>query len=420
MLDRRSFISHSAVIAAATAALRGSTAFAEDPAPAPRAFGPNDKLRVAVVGTGGRGGDHIKGFNGNHGCEIVTICDADAARVGPHMAAVEKKTGKKATFEQDIRKVIADKSIDIISFATPNHWHALGTVWALQAGKHVYVEKPASHNVIERRRMIEAARKYNRLCQVGTQSRSNRGMQEAIAYIHDGKIGKVSLAYGTCYKRRGSIGKTAGETAVPATVDYDLWCGPAPMLALKRQKLHYDWHWFYAYGNGDLGNQGVHEMDKRVGGNKDTMPKSVVSVGGRLGYEDDGRRPTPSCACSTTATTEMVFEVRGLPTSAHSRAASAGTRREQLRGNIWYGDKGIVVCPSYDAGVVLSPDLQKVAGHGGIQGDARTTPQRASSPRSARGRTPILKCDVAEGTCRPALCHLANMALPGCGRRESL
>ena len=416
MLDRRSFISHSAVIAAATAALRGSTAFAEDPAPTTRPVSANDKLRVAVVGTGGRGGDHIKGFNGNHGCEITVVCDADSARVGPHMAAIEKKTGKKARFEQDIRKVMEDKSVDIVSFATPNHWHALGTVWALQAGKHVYCEKPASHNVIEGRRMIEAARKYNRICQIGTQSRSNKGMQESIAYIHDGKIGKVSLAYGTCYKRRGSIGKTAGEQQVPATVDYDLWCGPAPMLALKRKSLHYDWHWFYAYGNGDLGNQGVHEMDKaRWGLNKDTMPKSVVSVGGRLGYVDDAETANTQLCVFDYGDCEMVFEVRGLPSVSPFPGGVGGNKTgSNFVGNIWYGDKGIVVCPSYDAGVVLSPDLQQVAT---FKGGGDHYANFVAAVRS--GKHTDLKCDVAEGHLSAALCHLANISYL-CGTKKSL
>jgi predicted dehydrogenase len=416
MLDRRSFISHSAVIAAATAALRDASVFAQDPAPPTHPVGANDKLRVAVVGTGGRGGNHISAFNGNHGCEITVVCDADSARVGPHIAAIEKKTGKKARFEQDVRKVMEDKSIDIVSFATPNHWHALGTVWALQAGKHVYCEKPASHNVIEGRRMIEAARKYNRICQIGTQSRSNKGMQEAIQYIHDGKIGKVSLAYGTCYKRRNSIGKTAAEQQVPATVDYDLWCGPAPMLALKRKSLHYDWHWFYAYGNGDLGNQGVHEMDKaRWGLNKDTMPKSVVSVGGRLGYEDDGETANTQLCVFDYGDCEMVFEVRGLPSiSPFPGPMANGKVGSNFVGNIWYGDKGIVVCPSYDSGVVLSPDLQQVTS---FKGGGDHFANFVAAVR--KGSHAELKCDVAEGHLSAALCHLANISYL-CGTKKSL
>src|SRR5262249_25465490 len=155
-----------------------------------------------------------------------------------------------------LRKVLDDKEIDAVSIATPNHWHALAAIWAMQAGKDVYVEKPVSHNISEGRRIVETARKYNKICQTGTQSRSTAGMQESIAYLHSGKLGKVTLARALCYKLRPSIGKVKEPTTPPATMDYNLWCGPAQVLPVMRRQLHYDWHWTWEYGNGDLGNQG--------------------------------------------------------------------------------------------------------------------------------------------------------------------
>src|SRR5262249_34748384 len=198
---------------------------------------------------------------GKHNCLITTICDADEAVIGPAMRHVEKVQGKAPKFEQDLRRVLDDKSIDIVTTATPNHCHALIAIWAMQAGKDVYVEKPVSHNVSEGRRIVETSEATHRICQTGTQSRSMTGMREAMDYLHSGKLGKVKLARGLCYKLRPSIGKVKGPQPIPKTVDYNLWCGPAPMTPLMRRHLHYDWHWIWAYGNGDLGNQGIHEMD---------------------------------------------------------------------------------------------------------------------------------------------------------------
>jgi predicted dehydrogenase len=184
--------------------------------------------------------------------------------------------------------MLEDKSVDFVSIATPNHWHSLAAIWAMQAGKDVYVEKPVSHNVSEGRRDVQVAEKHKRICQAGTQSRSTAGLHEAFKYIRDGKLGEVKLAHALCYKRRPSIGPK-GNYPIPQEVDYDLWSGPAPIKPLTRPKFHYDWHWQWDYGNGDLGNQGIHEMDKaRWGLGKNELPKSVISVGGRFGYSDDG------------------------------------------------------------------------------------------------------------------------------------
>lgn len=409
MLDRRTFLNHSAVISAAMAALRGAPLLADDPKPAQSKRSPGETLQVAVVGCGGRGGSHIKEFNGNFNCRIATLCDVDTTHVASGMKSVAKVNGQEPKFEQDIRRVLDDKSIDIVSIATPNHWHALAAIWAMQAGKHVYVEKPASHEVLEGTRMIQAARKYDRICQVGTQSRSMPGMRQSIAHLHDGKLGKVKLAYGTCYKRRGSIGKVTEATPVPDTVDFDLWCGPAPKLPIMRKKLHYDWHWFWAYGNGDLGNQGVHEMDKaRWGLNKKELPKSVVSVGGRLGYIDDGETANTQLCVFDYGDAELIFEVRGLPSDSPYPAGLGGKKGSNFVGNIFYGEKGILVCPSYNSGVVLSPDLQVVQKFGPSGDDKLHFQNFVDAVRNSKHED--LHCDIAEGHLSAALCHLSNIS----------
>ncbi|HEX3147648.1 MAG TPA: Gfo/Idh/MocA family oxidoreductase [Gemmataceae bacterium] len=407
MLDRRSFINHSAVIAAATAALRGTPLIADEPKKVESRL-PGQTLRVAVVGVNGRGMSHVGGFNGARGCEITHICDVDPKVTSRAMDAVSKKRGKDPTFVQDIRRLLDDKTIDVVSIATPNHWHALASIWAMQAGKHVYVEKPCSHNVLEGRRMIQAARKYDRICQVGTQSRSMPGMRESIAYLHSGKLGKVKLAYGTCYKRRGSIGKVEAATPIPDGLDFDLWCGPAPKVPVMRKKLHYDWHWIWNYGNGDLGNQGVHEMDKaRWGLNKNELPKSVVSYGGRVGYIDDGETANTQLCVFDYGDSELIFEVRGLESDSPFPGNLGGKKGSNFVGNIWYCEKGILVCPSYNSGVVLSPDLQVVQKFsGGSDGVHFENFTKAINT----GKHEDLNCDIAEGHPSAALCHLANIS----------
>jgi len=397
VFDRREFINRSAILAAAAAS--GTTALAADkPAPIV-ARGANEKLRVAVVGVKGRGMSHVGGFLGKNNCEITTVCDCDEAVIASAMKAIEGKQGKAPKFEQDIRKVVENKDIDIVSIATPNHWHALMAVWAMQNGKDVYVEKPATHNVKEGAIMTAAARKYGRICQVGTQSRSNPGMQAAIAAVRGGKIGKVDVAIGLCYKNRPSIGKVKEPTAPPTSMDYDLWCGPAPKTPVMRAKLHYDWHWIWAYGNGDLGNQGVHEMDKaRWGLGKTTMPNSVVCVGGRFGYTDDGETANTQVALFDYGDAKMVFEVRGLKSDAFKGAGV---------GNIWLGDNGYLVCPNYGTGIIYDKagkEIEKFS-------DGNDQYHFDNFVKAVRSRNvKDLNCDIAEGHLSAALCHLANIS----------
>jgi hypothetical protein len=295
-----------------------------------------------------------------------------------------------------------DKSIDVVSIATPNHWHSLAAIWAMQAGKDVYCEKPVSHNVSEGRRMVEAARYYKRICQTGTQSRSNQGMRDAIALVHSGKLGKLEVSRGLCYKTRNSIGKVTGPQLPPATMDYDLWCGPAPNKPPMRNSrqhgtVHYEWHWIWDYGCGDLGNQGIHEMDKaRWGLQKNTMPLSVVSAGGRFGYVDDGETPNTQICVFDYGDSQLVFEVRGLATDP---------LRNAKVGNIFHCENGYVVCPDYLSGIAFDKDGKEITRF------RATGDHHGNFIKAVRSRNSSdLNADILEGHLSSALCHLGNIS----------
>jgi predicted dehydrogenase len=402
-LNRRDFLNDSAILAAlAGAGMAGDSLWAAEAEPKPaKKAGPNDQLRVAIIGVHGRGNNHVGGFAGKNNCIVATICDCDTSDkvIGKAMKNAERAQHKAPKFEQDLRRVMDDKSIDIVSIATPNHWHALAAIWALQAGKDVYVEKPVSHNVSEGRRIVEFARKLNRICQAGTQSRSNPGMRQAIEFIHSGKLGKIKLARGLCYKSRPSIGKVTGEQPIPSTINYDLWCGPAPMKPLMRERLHYDWHWIWDYGNGDLGNQGIHEMDKaRWGLGQSELPRSVVSVGGRFGYVDDGQTANTQICVFDYGDSELIFEVRGLRTG---KLLGAGV------GNIFYGTEGYLVCPNYNSGVAFTPKGEVIkefkGGNDQLHYDNFVKAVRDRKQSDLNG-------EILEGHLSSALCHLGNVS----------
>ena len=275
---------------------------------------PGELLRVAIIGVGTRGGVHIDQFTRNPNTEVAYIVEADE-KVGQQGAeVVARKQGRKPKVAQDMREAFDDKSVDIVSIAAPNHWHSLAAIWAMQAGKDVYVEKPVSHNLSEGRRVVETARKHNRICQAGMQCRSMKGTVDAVEYVRSGKIGEVKLARGLCYKRRPSIGPK-GNYQVPREVNYDLWCGPARTLPLTRKNFHYDWHWQREWGNGDMGNQGPHQMDiARWGLGLDRLADTAIAFGGRLGYEDAGDVANTEVGIFEFDDRTLVFEVRGLET----------------------------------------------------------------------------------------------------------
>jgi len=400
-LSRRDFLRDSALVSAGLlGAARLNLEAAEESARAARKG--DDKLRVACVGVRGQGMSHVKGYANRHGCLVTTICDVDEGVIKRAMEHVTKEQGKAPNYVKDIRKVVEDKDIDLISIATPNHWHALAAIWALQNGKHVYVEKPVSHNVSEGRRIVETARKYNKVCQTGTQIRSSKGVQEAIKFLHDGKLGKLKVARGLCYKNRPSIGKVDGPQEPPKTMDYDLWCGPAPFKKPHRKSLingtvHYDWHWIWDYGNGDLGNQGIHQMDiARWGLGRNELCKTAFSAGGRFGYIDDGETPNTQVIVLDYGDAELIFEVRGLKSDKY---------RGALVGNVFHCTDGYLVVASYDSAIAYSPKgevIQKFSGGGDHFGNF---------VKAVRNNKPSdLAADILEGHLSSALCHLGNIS----------
>ncbi|MCU1260199.1 MAG: gfo/Idh/MocA family oxidoreductase [Bryobacterales bacterium] len=303
-------------------------------------LGANDRVQVGIVGLGGRGNDHI-GFYGSldSDCRIAAVVDVNQAARERAVARIQKAKGYAPKEYDDMRKLFDSKDVEAVSLPLPNHWHALATIWACQAGKDVYCEKPASHNVFEARKMVEAARKYKRMVQVGSQSRSIPHKMQAVQLIRDGAIGELYAARGVCYRRRFSIGHTPDEP-VPPGLDWDKFLGPAQMKPYSKNKFAYNWHWFWDTGNGDIGNQGVHEMDIALWGlGKPGWPVTVQSTGGKFVWKDDQETPNTQQTTFNFGNVEMTFEVRNLPTAPEG----FGAVRPNYVGNTFFGDRGFLV-----------------------------------------------------------------------------
>lgn len=339
----------------------------------------NEQMSVAVIGAGGRGGSHVGAFLNNKKSRIRYIVDIDPGAANRRAEAVERAQGSKPEIVTDMRRVFDDPSVDAISTATPNHWHALCGVWAMQAGKDAYIEKPICHNIAEGRALVDAAKKYGRICQVGTQCRSQPAIIEAMKWLHEGGIGDVKLARGLCYKRRKSIGPL-GDYDIPGDVDFNLWSGPATYTdpKLTRQRFHYDWHWQRHYGNGDLGNQGPHQTDiARWGLGVDRHPQRILTYGGRLGYKAERKDPDYIDA-GDTANTEvsiydygdkcMVFETRGLSVN-NSKDEEINRLFNSRKGNkigvIFYGTEGYLAQTSYGSCTAYDKDMKVIKKFGG-------------------------------------------------------
>jgi predicted dehydrogenase len=395
---RRQFLEDSLLAAAVAAALPATAAFAADKKSKDKSIPKRsaDALQVAIIGCGGRGGEHISEYLAHADSQIAYVVDPDESAGRKRAEAIGKKQGATPKFVRDFRHALDDKSLHAVSIATPNHWHALAAIWSMQAGKDVYVEKPVSHNVSEGRRIVQVARKHDRICQAGTQCRSMKGTIDAVNYVKAGKIGEVRLARGLCYKRRLTIGPK-GHYEVPPQVDYNLWAGPARMLPLTRKKFHYDWHWQREWGNGDMGNQGPHQMDiARWGLGLDRLADRVICYGGRLGYEDAGDVANTEVALCEFGDKTLVFEVRGLATDP-LRDASVGV--------IFYGSEGYVVLTTYTTGAAFDPQgnlVKKFSGGGDHFGNFIEA-VKAHDPRH-------LHCDVLEGHLSCAHSHLANIS----------
>jgi predicted dehydrogenase len=304
---------------------------------AARVIGANDRINVGLIGIGGRGTAHLNAYIKISDCQVAALCDVNQAARERAQARLQNATSMKAKEYKTMRELFADKEIDAVSIATPNHWHALATIWACQAGKDVYVEKPASYNVHESWRMVEVARQTNRMVQVGSQSRSLPTMIRAMQLLHDGAIGKVYMSKGLCFKRRKSIGKTPVEP-VPPGLDWSEFLGPAPMRPYTKNRFAYNWHWFWDTGNGDIGNQGIHQMDIcRWGLGGVGMPKSAVSTGGKYVYDDDQETPNTQLATLDYGDKEIVFDVRGILSGPEAGNAVKGVNSI---GNLFLGSDG--------------------------------------------------------------------------------
>ena len=396
-MDRRTFLVNSAV-AAASATLT-------------KAASPNDTIRIATVGMHGRGKSHIDAWTKMPNVELVALCDVDPTVLAAGIRSVETRTGKTPVGYADLRKLLEDKSIDAISIATPNHQHTLQSIWAMQAGKDVYVEKPCSHDMFEAQQIVAAARKYNKIVQQGSQSRSDTALIEAVQSMREGLIGDLYMARGLCYKWRNTIGKAKVEP-VPAGVEYDLWVGPAPMKPFTLNRFHYNWHWQWDYGNGDLGNQGIHEVDKLRWGLGVRYPTKISAIGGHFMFDDDQETPN-----TLTVAYEFeepgkpkkmaTFEVRHWMTNHEADIENFDKSvKSNTVGNIFYGSNGYLAIDGYDR-------YNSVIGKDQIPGPSR----QAGGDHFANFITGVrsrnrgeLNAEIEEGSISTTLVHLANIS----------
>lgn len=399
-LSRRRFL-QTTLAAAATVTVAGTKSSGQ-------VIGANDTIRLAVAGLNNRGGDHIKAFAGRKGVQVVCLIDPDSRTWDRRVKQVEKKGGNTPRTTRDVRQALDAKDIDAVTVATPNHWHALITVWACQAGKDVYVEKPCSHNVHEGRLAVEAARKYQRIVQHGTQRRSSQSWAQVAAVIKSGKLGRLLVARGINYKPRLSIGfKPAGQP--PSELDFNLWLGPAPAQPYHGNLVHYNWHWFWDFGHGDIGNQGVHHMDVArwcIPGA--TLPRSVLNLGGRFGYTDQGQTPNTSMTVFDYGPTQLIFEVRGLLTRPYHGEMMGNVFH--LEEGIIHGDMGGKFYPKGSDKAAPLPDVGVEATRGPTGGDAEHAHFGNWLAAVRSRKVSDLNADILEGHYSAALCDLANVS----------
>jgi predicted dehydrogenase len=394
--NRRKFIQQTAAAVAATSALTF-------PARS-RAASANDKVIIGVIGPGGMGSNLLSSFVEQQDVEIAYVCDADANRMAQAAKSVEKKSGKAPKQERDMRRLLDDKTIDAVVIATPDHWHAPATILACEAGKHVYVEKPCSHNLREGRLMVEAARRHKRVVQTGTQTRSSEHAMRAMELLHNGAIGDVLVAKAWNSQLRGNIGK-ATPTDPPADLDFDLWVGPAPMVRYQKNLLPGIWRWWYAFGTGDMGNDGVHDLDlARWGLGVKTHPTRISALGGKYFFDDDQQFPD---------TQYCVFEYAGAGIGGRpkqlifeQRIWSPYVQEGHENGNGFYGTKGMLILGKGSGWQLFGPRnelREKMSG-------------RPDGPAHHRNFLECIKngkrpaADVEIGHLSASLCHLGNIA----------
>ncbi|HYE74541.1 MAG TPA: Gfo/Idh/MocA family oxidoreductase [Blastocatellia bacterium] len=379
---------------------------------------PNGTVRVAVVGLRGQGGAHTSNYLKMQGVEIAALCDIDDAQFAKHEKQIEAAGKTKPKIYKDIRKLLEDKDIDAVSIATPNHWHSLQGIWTLQAGKDLYLEKPLSQSYWEGKQLVAAAKKYGKVVQHGTNSRSGVAIREAMQKMHkEDLIGDIYYTRALCYKWRDTIGKKA-DGPVPAGVDYDMWLGPAPKRPFNENRFHYNWHWNWDYGNGDLGNQGIHEVDISRWGLGVTLPTKVSAIGGHFMFDDDQNTPNTLVATfefdKNGKKAMMVAEVRhwitnneaGISDAPDLKMGAGGGRGGNTIGNIFYGSKGYLAIEGYTKYTTfLGKDQQP--------GPERTAPGNnwANFIEVVKSRKmEDLNAPIEEGHYSCALVHLANIS----------
>jgi len=401
-ISRRRFFEESMIVAAAAASVtRSTSALAKS-----GKSSPGDTIRHAVIGCRVRGRQHVDGILPIPGVEIAYVCDPDrelAGKLAETASREQNLHGKGRTVKavHDMREIFDDPSIDTVSIATPNHWHALGAIWAMRAGKDVYLEKPVSHNISEGRRIIQVARKTGRLCQTGTQRRSMESIKAVADYIGQGKLGDISLGRAIVYRERESIGPR-GTYPLPPQVDYNLWLGPAKDLPIDRPQFHYDWHWDWNTGNGELGNNGIHICDvcRWVMGLQG-FGSRAISVGGRLGYEDAGETPNTHLVVNdyggengeNYGGKKIIMEIRGLRSDPY---------RENFDiGYVIHGSEGYIAGES-----LFDPEGNLVRTFEGEEGNHFAN--FFDAVRS--GRREDLNADIAEGHASSAMTHVGNIS----------
>jgi predicted dehydrogenase len=397
-------------------------------AAASRVWGANDRINIAIVGIGGRGTNHLNIYSRLPDARVAALCDVNQAAREKAQATLLKVTNEKGKEYEDMREAFADPGVDAVSIATPNHWHALATIWACKAGKDVYCEKPACYNIHEGQRMLQVARETKRMVQIGSQHRSMPYKIKAMQAVHDGLIGKVYLAKGLCFKRRVSIGHKP-DSPTPPGVNWDLFLGPAPMRPFNELRFKYNWHWFWDTGNGDIGNQGVHEIGIcRWGMGDPEWPKTAVSTGGKYGPEDDQETPNTQLASFDYGGREIIFEVRGLMTNGEGqpvqrRSPAAGAAEAAPSkpvnslnitiGNLFYGTEGWMSMS--DAGVQAykgesSELIMEERPERGPSGDG-TKQHMENFIAACRSRNyKDLHDEIANAYLSASLCHLANIS----------
>ncbi len=391
--------------------------------------GANERINVGVIGIRNQGTVHLNSWcslKDSHNVQVRALCDPDEQLFAPALKLVEEKSGAKPATHWDLRALLEDKAIDAVSIVTPNHWHALATVWACQAGKHVYVEKPSSHNIWEGRKMVEAARKYGVRMQVGLNNRSAKNVREAMAFLHGGGIGELFLARALCFKARDSYGQ-AKDGQPPAKFHYDQWLGPAPLRPYNEKRSHYNWHWYWDTGNGDTGNTGPHQLDlARWGMQKNEHPVAVYSTGGLFGFAKDDKTKTPgkrvygdvetyghdmttqetpntqTAAYTYRDGTIIELETRGRYTN---HEGSAG----QEVGNLFYGSEGWLEISGHTWKAFRRREKQPFAQSKETERD-RANHWANFLDALRAGKDAPLHCDINEGHLSTSLCHLANIS----------